>query len=225
MTNSVKFSMPFIDVGQSQKEITHNEAIALIDILLLGAAESIETAPPGSPSNGKIVLVAPSGTSGDFVGLENCIAYWLDDVGAWRYIYPVAEQQLRIGIVTYRYTGGGWVAVITSGVYTPTLTNTTNLSGSTAYQLQYSRVGDVVSVSGRVGVDPSATGACLLGVSLPVASNFAASDDCGGVGASGNSDMAAIYGDASGDTALVSWVASDTSDHSMWVNFSYRVLL
>src|SRR5688500_4743620 len=37
--------------------------------------------------------------------------------------------------------------VLTSGTYTPTLTNTTNLDGSTAYECQYLRVGNTVTVS------------------------------------------------------------------------------
>lgn len=76
---------------------------------------------------------------------------------------------------------------ITSGSYTPTLTNVTNITSSVAYPLQWMRVGNVITVSGGVEIQATAgtagTGtATEIGISLPVASTFTAVRDVGGNG-------------------------------------------
>jgi hypothetical protein len=61
--------------------------------------------------------------------------------------------------------------VLASGTYTPTLSNTTNIAASAAFVCQYQRVGNVVTVSGRVNITPTAASvASELGISLPIAS-------------------------------------------------------
>jgi hypothetical protein len=79
-----------------------------------------------------------------------------------------------------------------SGTYTPTLTNSTNVAASTAAICQYMRVGNVVTVSGQVSIDvtTTATDSVLL-MTLPIASTFAASRQCGGTAAS---STAGVYG-------------------------------
>lgn len=67
--------------------------------------------------------------------------------------------------------------IITSGTYTPTLTNTTNVTSSTAFVNIYSRVGGVVQFSIKVEVTATGAGNTVLGISIPVASNFAAVED------------------------------------------------
>lgn len=73
------------------------------------------------------------------------------------------------------------ISNIETGSYTPTLTADTNITGSTAYPLQYARVNDIVIVSGRVDINAAGSGLTVLEISLPVASDFGAEDDCGGV--------------------------------------------
>lgn len=118
------------------------------------------------------------------------------------------------------------LAVI-SGTYTPTLTNVANLSASTAYSCQYQRVADVVTVSGRVDVDPTAAAAATqLGLSLPIASNLANANECAGVafapGIAGQG--AAILGDATNNRAQMEWVSADVTNQGMWFTFTYRIL-
>lgn len=113
-----------------------------------------------------------------------------------------------------------------SGTYTPTLTNVANLDGSTAYAAQYSRVGNTVTVTGKVDVDPTAGASTQLGISLPIASNFANAQECAGVAfASGIAGQgAAIQGDATNNRAEMVWVAVDTTNQSMFYTFSYQVI-
>ncbi len=115
--------------------------------------------------------------------------------------------------------------VTASGTYTPTLTNVTNLDASTAYACQYLQVGPTVTVSGRVDVDPTAAAQWRLGISLPVASNFAAEENCGGTAFNpSNSGGAAIRGDATNDRAEMAVTAVSTANHSMFFTFTYRII-
>lgn len=228
MSNSVNFGIPFINTGQAYKEGTHNDGVAIVDILLRGTADSIETSPPAT-SDGKTVLVVDTGATGAFATFENNIAYWLVDAGSWQFITPVENQLLRIGATSYLFLSGVWVAqpasVLTaSGVYTPTPTNVTNLAASTAYALQYSRTGDVVNVSGVIDADPTAAGACELGITLPVTSTLAAAGQCAGAGASESGEAVVIKGDVANARASLVWVAADLTNHPIYFSFSYRVL-
>ncbi len=114
-----------------------------------------------------------------------------------------------------------------SGTYTPTLTNVANLDASTAFVCQYLQVGATVTVSGKVNVDPTTTLTLTqLGISLPIASNFAAAEQCGGVAfASGiASQGAAMLADATNDRAQLTWIATDITNQSMYFSFTYQVI-
>lgn len=118
------------------------------------------------------------------------------------------------------------VSVATSGTYTPTLTNTTNVAASTAYECQYLRVGNTVTVSGKVDIDPTGAGQVVLGMSIPVASNFGTQQDLGGVAFSPAvaSLGAAVLADSTNDRATVEYIAVDTSNRSFYFTFTYQVI-
>lgn len=115
---------------------------------------------------------------------------------------------------------------LNSGVYTPTLTNVLNLAASTAYQCQFLRVGSVVTVSGKVDIDPTASGSVQLGISLPIASNIGTAEDCGGTAAAPGvaGQCAAILGDATNDRAQLELIAVDLTNKAMAFSFTYRVI-
>lgn len=123
-------------------------------------------------------------------------------------------------------TQHGILSVATAGTYTPTLTNTTNLSASTAYQCQYMRVGSVVTVSGKVDVDPTGAGSCVLGVTLPVSSDIGAQEDVAGTAAcpAVSGTAVAILGDVTNNRATFEWIAVDTANRSLFFTFTYRVI-
>lgn len=126
--------------------------------------------------------------------------------------------------------GLGSISTLTgsSGVYTPTVSNTSNLDSSpTASQAQYCRVGSVVTVSGKVTVDPTATTtSTYFSLSLPIASNFAAEEDCAGtasaIGVAGQ--CAGIYADIANDVAIFQWMAIDVTSQNMFYSFTYRII-
>lgn len=85
---------------------------------------------------------------------------------------------------------------IASGTYTPTLTSVTNVTSSSASECQWMRVGNVVTVSGIVQCTPTAAGNTNLGVSLPIASNFASASDCAGSFNTQGTVLGSLYADA-----------------------------
>jgi hypothetical protein len=118
------------------------------------------------------------------------------------------------------------VAQVSSGTYTPVLTAVANVSASTAYVCQYSRVGSMVFVSGRADIDPTLIPvATQLGVSLPVASNFSSVNQCGGTGVSTeiSGQASAIYADSANDRAQLEFTAIDPVNRAMYFTFSYLI--
>lgn len=115
---------------------------------------------------------------------------------------------------------------IAAGTYTPTLTDVTNLDASTAYQCQYLRVGATVTVSGRVDVDPTAAAATELGLTLPIASNLGATEDCAGCGAiaAASTEAIVVAADTTNDRASFQWVATATGNNAIFFTFTYQVI-
>lgn len=116
---------------------------------------------------------------------------------------------------------------ITTGTYTPTLTDVTNIALSSPLVCIWERIGNHVTVSGGVNVTPTAADAATnLGISLPIASNLSGgSTDCAGnaVSQSIKSECAAIIGDNSNDRARMLWVTTTTTANNMWFKFTYLI--
>lgn len=111
------------------------------------------------------------------------------------------------------------------GTYTPTLTAVTNVSAMTTAVCTWLRVGNSVTVSGVITVDPTAVGVIAWRMSLPVSSNFTNINQCGGVASS--FDYAGSYGafaDAANDQASFRGVASDATNQFVSFHFTYQVL-
>ena len=117
---------------------------------------------------------------------------------------------------------------VASGTYTPTLTNVANVTGSAAFPSQWMRVGNVVTVSGQFTLDPtSASVATQLGISLPIASDFANTYQCGGTAArvpSGVAIAAPIFADVTNNRAVLD-VVMDTDVLSWPFAFSFTYLI
>jgi len=118
---------------------------------------------------------------------------------------------------------------VLSGTYTPTLTNGTNMAASTAYPLQYLRVGNTVIVGGYVGIDTTSAGATAtsMRMSLPIASNFTASTDAGGAGTApvggGANDGWNFYANAGTDDMQIDGNSMDTAARNLFFTFVYQV--
>jgi hypothetical protein len=135
--------------------------------------------------------------------------------GAWRCINYTRADGSIVG------------STVTSGTYTPTLTNVTGVSSSTSAVFQYLRIGNVVTVSGRLSMDASAT-PNEIGISLPVASDLASTTQLAGSGVSdpsgGYSSLSfCIIGDATNNRAKM--ISSNGSgSFGVAVTFTYSVI-
>jgi len=109
------------------------------------------------------------------------------------------------------------------GTYTPVISNISNLSPVVASVAQWLRIGNVVTVSGKLVVDAIAAAAASLQMSLPVASNFTAEEQCGGTASTG-AETAAMGADSGTDLAFMDWVAVNTAAVAMRYTFTYQIL-
>lgn len=86
MADSTNLILPYIAASQSQKHVTHNEALRLLDGLVqLSALDRDLTAPPGSPADGARYIVAASAT-GEWAGWDGSVAMYSD--GSWYRLVP-----------------------------------------------------------------------------------------------------------------------------------------
>ncbi len=104
-----RLGFPLMASGQAQKEITHNEAIMMADILVQPTVQAV--APPAipvSPSPGQCWIVGEGATAA-WAGQDNAIACWTD--GGWRFVpsYPgMRAWSLADGLEALR-TNNRWV--------------------------------------------------------------------------------------------------------------------
>jgi hypothetical protein len=122
-------------------------------------------------------------------------------------------------------TSKGATGGMFAGVYTPVLTNSTNVAASTAFECQYVRVGPVVFVNGTVQIDATtADSQLVLSISLPIASDIAASTDAAGTFASSAANSGGrIVGDVSNNRVNLIGVPSSNANLSYGFSFSYRI--
>lgn len=111
MEMTPRLGLPLLIAGQVQKELFHNEALALIDLLIAGSVEDgILSAPPPSPVTGRCYRVAASGASGAFAGHDGQLAGYSS--GGWRFVAPVEGMRLteRTSGLELAFRGGAWTS-------------------------------------------------------------------------------------------------------------------
>lgn len=109
---SARLGMPFLQSGQAQKEVFHNEALAVIDCALHPCIEGDAMSdPPGDPQIGESWIVGED-ASAAWVGCEDALATWTS--GGWRFTPPLP------GMAVWNKAGGFWVhwsgAMWTAGI-------------------------------------------------------------------------------------------------------------
>ena len=105
---SARLALPLLQPGQAQKEMTHNEALALID-LAIGAHVldiGVET-PPATPAIGTCWIVGAAPT-GAWAGHPQALAGWA--AGGWRFV--AATEGLTAWVdaagLPARFVSGEW---------------------------------------------------------------------------------------------------------------------
>lgn len=105
---TVRLELPMIDAGQAQKEITHNEALLRLDLLVQGSVREVARAdPPVAPVPGEAWIVGGVPTDA-WAGHAGEIAAWT--TGGWRFVSPCEGMALwcEAAAATVRYHAGAW---------------------------------------------------------------------------------------------------------------------
>jgi hypothetical protein len=106
---TARLGLPLLQSGQAQKEVTHNEALALLDLAVDARvlAAGIND-PPVNPAPGDCWIIGPAPT-GDWSGMADHLAGWTAD--GWCFVAPLD------GMLTWvadsdlpgRFTAAGWM--------------------------------------------------------------------------------------------------------------------
>jgi hypothetical protein len=118
MDSTVRFGLPLLIAGQGQKEITHNEALLLLDTMISCIVERRDlVAPPQSAAEGQCWIV-PAGATLAWQGKTDQIAAWT--AGGWRFLVPPEGTTafVRIGRERLRRLEGVWRVEALSGAPT-----------------------------------------------------------------------------------------------------------
>lgn len=114
MPTTPDLGLPLVASQQNTPEITHNEAILLVQALLGGVISVGDNAPPGTPADGDAHIVGTSPT-GAWAGRPDCIAVRLG--GTWRFIpgeddagTPIAIGARHEGLRVYDRAAGALMA-------------------------------------------------------------------------------------------------------------------
>ena len=108
MPATPRFGLPLLAVAQAQKEVTHNEALTLLDALVHAAVEAGPLAtPPTGPAEGQCWIVGATPTGG-WAGQDNAIALWT--AGGWRFAPARGRMQVtrRADGAQLRFDGAAW---------------------------------------------------------------------------------------------------------------------
>ena len=107
---SARFSLPLLQPGQAQKELYHNEALALVDLAMHPVAQASGVdVPPASPAMGQCWIVG-SAPNDAWTGHASAIAGW--SPGGWRFVTPVEGMLVWvIADATWsRRTSSAWIS-------------------------------------------------------------------------------------------------------------------
>lgn len=107
MSSTKRIGLEYLEVNQSQKEVTVNEALNRLDAFVSLTVEDILTSLPGSPEEGAAFLIAKSAT-GDWEGKDDQVAHYLN--GGYEYCLPFEGLRAYVSSTgkEYRYVGSSW---------------------------------------------------------------------------------------------------------------------
>jgi hypothetical protein len=112
MSQSTNLALPYLAASQSQKHVTVNEGLRLLDVLVQISVKSAAlSAPPGSPGDGQRWIIGPLPT-GLWAGRATQIAAWQD--GAWVFYAPkdgwlAWNEATQASLI---FSAGAWVSLI-----------------------------------------------------------------------------------------------------------------
>ena len=198
------------------------------------------------------LLVGTNTTDGSSIGQFNGNVLATGSAGAYpRYISTIGAKSWEIGYrsgttnyeiredgTTQFAIANGGAATFSStlgingvsdnvkgGTYTPTATAITNVTSSSTFNSQYTRLGNIVTVYGIISVTATSSGATTIDISLPVASNLTGGQDFNGI-ATGDITLTAnptIQSNTTDDRAIIQFAVPSSGTQTIRYSFSYEV--
>ena len=108
---SARLALPYLQPAQAQKHVTHNEALARLDVLVQLGVEGFDAqTPPADPPEGAVWGLGPAPT-GAWDGQAGALAAFVD--GGWLFFAPAAGWRAwdKAQGALFVFTGGAWVNV------------------------------------------------------------------------------------------------------------------
>ena len=103
-----RLSLPYIVQSQAQKEVTHAEALNVLDALVQAAVETRSlSVPPANPIEGALYLVGVNPT-GAWAGRGNTLAQWIGGAWAFRSVAEGFRLWLKDEGALIVWTGTAW---------------------------------------------------------------------------------------------------------------------
>ena len=190
---------------------------------------ALDTASTRNTDHAAVTITAGTGLSGGgdltssrTINLANTA------VSAGSYGSPTSIPSLTVdaqGRVTA--ASGNTIPALAEGSYTPTATALLNLDSVSipGAGLQYYRIGNRVTVFGRVNVDPTAASNISFALTLPIASAFTAGAQAGG---SANMQWGwgtgPVYADTVNARLQIDMSNTQTAATGLWVHASYLIV-
>ena len=108
---TARLGLPLILAAQAQKHVTHNEALAALDLLVQASLEARDAeTPPADPAEGAAwgLGAAPTGA---WAGQAGKVAQWRD--GGWIFVTPAAGWRAwdRSAAALVLWDGSGWTGI------------------------------------------------------------------------------------------------------------------
>lgn len=114
MSKTKRLNLPLINSGQAQKEITHNEALSLLDALVSPVVQEVGVnAPPLNTQDGELYIIGGQ-PEGKFTKHAGKIAAKLGS--SWRFIEPIKWQEVTLDSdgSKQRFDGKEWAPLNTT---------------------------------------------------------------------------------------------------------------
>ena len=151
MSQTSRLRLPYLEPGQAQKELFHNEALRRIDVALAAAVETVGgNTPPASPADGQCFIIG-SAPTGAWAGQAKAITGYA--AGGWRFVAAIAGMSAfdKASGQTATYDGTSWVVGTVKGA-------TLELAGA---QVVGARLAAVADPGGGASIDVEARAAIV----------------------------------------------------------------